>query len=78
MGGLGQHYSNTEKKVVTGHCLFTGLYRLLGQRCPLPAQLYRQKSVCEQEGVPFQSKIDMAIKQIQDFVPVRGPIPMSW
>jgi hypothetical protein len=71
MGGLGQHYSNTEKKVVTGHCLFTGLYRLLGQRCPLPAQLYRQKSVCEQEGVPFQSKIEMAIKQIQDFVPVR-------
>jgi hypothetical protein len=72
MGGLGKHYSNTEKQVVTGHCLFTGLYVLLGQRCPLPARLYRQKSVCEQEGVPFQSKTDMAVNAIQDFEPVPG------
>ena len=72
MGGLGKHYSNTEKQIVPGHCLFTGLYTLLGQRCPLPAQLYRQKSVCEQEGVPFQSKIDMAVNAIHDFESVRG------
>jgi len=25
MGGLGRHYSATEKKVVSGHCLFSGL-----------------------------------------------------
>ena len=25
MRGLGRHYSNTEQKVVTGHCLFRGL-----------------------------------------------------
>lgn len=70
MGGLGKHYSNTEQRVVSGHCLFTGMYVLLGQRCPLPAQMYRQKSVCEAEGVPFQSKIQMAVKQIQEFEPV--------
>jgi len=70
MAGLGRHYSHTEKRVVRGHCLFTGLYVLLGQRCPLPAQLYRQKSVCEQEGVPFKSKIDMAVTAIEDFEPV--------
>lgn len=70
MGGLGQHYSNTEHSVVTGHCLFTGLYVLLGQRCPLEAQMYRQKTVCQQEGVPFQSKIDMAVSQIESFEPV--------
>ncbi len=64
MGGLGQHYSNTEKRVVPGHCLFTGLYVLLGQRCPLPAQWYRQKSVCQQEEVTFQSKIVMAVNEI--------------
>jgi hypothetical protein len=52
--------------------LFTGLYVLLGQRCPLEAQMYRQKSVCQQEGVPFQSKIDMAVKQIEGFEPVTG------
>ena len=32
--------------------------------------MYRQKAVCEQEGVPFQSKIDMAVNQIEDFEPV--------
>ena len=70
MGGLGKHYSSTEQRVVAGHCLFTGLYVLLGQRCPLPAQLYRHKSVCQQEGVAFQSKIDMAVNQIEAFEPV--------
>lgn len=72
MGGLGQHYSNTDQCVVSGHCLFTGLYVLLDQRCPLEAQLYRQKSVCQQEGVPFQSKIEMAVHQIDAFEPVAG------
>jgi hypothetical protein len=72
MGGLGQHYSNTEKRVVPGHCLLTGLYILLGQRCPLQPQLYRQKSVCEQEGVRFQSKIDMVVAEIEAFEPVSG------
>jgi hypothetical protein len=70
MGGLGRHYSNSEQRVVSGHCLLTGLYVLLDQRCPLPAQMYRQKSVCQQEGVPFQSRIDMAVNQIKDFEPV--------
>jgi hypothetical protein len=72
MGGLGQHYSHTDQSIVTGHCLFTGLYVLLGQRCPLEAQMYRQKSVCQQEGVAFQSKIDMAVNQIDGFEPVVG------
>ena len=70
MGGLGQHYSGTEKRVVKGHCLFAGLYVLLGRRCPLHPRLYRQKAVCEQEGVPFQSKVDMAVEEIQQFEPV--------
>ena len=69
MGGLGQHYANSERRVVNGHCLFTGLYVLLGQRCPLPAMMYRQKAVCQQEGVAFQSKIDMAVSQIEGFDP---------
>ena len=72
MAGLGKHYSNTEKRVVRGHCLLTGLYMLLGQRCPLQPQLYRQKQVCEQEGVPFQSKIDMVVAEIESFDPVVG------
>ncbi len=70
MGGLGRHYANSEGRVVAGHCLFTGLYLLLGQRSPLPMQMYRQKAVCERENVPFRSKIDMAVEQIETFEPV--------
>jgi hypothetical protein len=72
MDGLGSHFSNTVQKVVTGHCLFTGLYVLLGQRCPLPAHLYCQQQVCEQEKQPFQSKVAMAVEAIEGFEPVIG------
>jgi hypothetical protein len=72
MRGLGWHYSSTEKRVVSGHSLFSGLYVLFGRRCPLRPQLYRQKSVCEREGVPFMSKIDLAVQQIAQFEPAEG------
>lgn len=72
MRGLGRHYSNTAQKVVTGHCLFTGLYVLLGQPCPLRPQMYCQKNVCEQEQQLFQSKVAMAVEQIATFEPVPG------
>lgn len=72
MGGLGRHYPGTEKRVVRGHCLFTGLYVLLGRRCPLLPRLYRQQEVCEREGIPFQSKVDMAVEEIERFEPVPG------
>ena len=66
MGGQGRHYSSTDQRVVNGHCLFTGLYSLLDQRCPLAAQMYRQKVVCQREGVLFVSKVDMAVQQMDD------------
>lgn len=72
MGGLGDHYSNTEQKVVSGHCLFTGLYSLLGQRSPLKARMYCQEAVCRKENIPFQSKIAMAVEEIEQFEPVPG------
>lgn len=72
MGGLGYHYSSTAEKTVKGHCLVQALYVLLGRRCPLAAQMYRTKAVCAQEGVPFQSKVDLMKTMIMDFVPVPG------
>jgi len=72
MEGLGWHYSRTEKRVVPGHCLFIGLYVLLGCRSPLQPRLYRQKAVCQQEGFAFQSKIDLAVEEIKQFEPVAG------
>lgn len=72
MGGLGRHYAGSEKRVAHGHSLFTGLYVLLGRRCPLEPQLYRQQAVCEREGVPFRSKVDLAVEAIEHFQPVPG------
>jgi hypothetical protein len=49
MGGMGLHYSNCEKRLVNGHCLFAAVYQVLEQRCPLLPRLYCQKAVCEKE-----------------------------
>ncbi len=74
MGGLGQHYSTTAEQRVTGHSLVQSLYALLGRRCPLTPQMYRQKAVCEREGVPFQSKVDMMEASLRDFQPVANTL----
>jgi hypothetical protein len=72
MSGLGMHYSHSDGRVVKGHCMFAGLYVLLGNRCPLQAHLYRSKQVCEQEGEPLQSKTDLAAEEIEHFEPVKN------
>lgn len=74
MAGLGRHYSTSEGKPVTGHSLVQGLYVLLGRRCPLAPQLYRQKTVCEAEGVPFRSKVELVLEMIHTFQPVAGTL----
>lgn len=71
MGGLGKHYSHSDGHVVTGHCMFAGLYVLMGHRCPLQPNLYRSKQACEQENEVFRSKIEMAIEEIESFEPVK-------
>ena len=72
MAGLGRHHSTTEGKRVVGHSLVQGLYVLLGRRCPLAPQLYRQRTTAEAEGVTFQSKIDLMEALILSFEPVVG------
>lgn len=69
MEGQGWHYSSTDKRSMPGHSLFQSVYCLLGRQLPLTPQLYRQKAVCQQEGVPFQSKIELAVSQIETFTP---------
>lgn len=70
MSGLGWHYSSTDQRSMPGHSLFEGVYVIEGYRYPLSPQMYRQKAVCEREGVPFQSKVDLAEKVIQEFEPL--------
>ena len=74
MEGLGVHHSTTEEKRVLGYNLVENLYVLLGRRCPLAPQLYRQQVVCEKEGVPFQSKIARMEQTIRTFDPVAGTL----
>ncbi len=74
MEGLGQHHSTTEGKRIPGHSMVQSLYVLLGRRCPLAPQLYRQQRVCEAEGVPFASKIDLMEAIIRTFEPVAGTL----
>jgi DDE superfamily endonuclease len=70
MEGLGQHHSTTVDGRLPGHSMVEGLYVLLGQRCPLVPQLYRQQAVCEQEGVGFHSKIELMEALLRSFEPV--------
>ncbi|MDD5370611.1 MAG: hypothetical protein PHQ40_16135 [Anaerolineaceae bacterium] len=72
MGGLGWHYSSTDKRTMPGHSLFEGVYVVEGHQYPLSPQLYRQKAVCEREAVPFLSKVDLAVQAIEDFAPLDG------
>jgi hypothetical protein len=69
MEGQGWHYSATDQTRMPGHSLFQSVYCLLGHELPLTPQMYRQKQVCEREGVPFQSKVAMAVQTIRTFAP---------
>jgi hypothetical protein len=72
MEGLGKHHSTTYDKRITGHSLVECLYTVLDRSCPLEPLLYRQKQTAEKEGVPFLSKIDLMIQQIENFTPLAG------
>ena len=74
MEGLGLHHTTTENKRVRGHSLVQSLSVLVGRRCPLAPQLYRQQAVCAAEGVPFASKIDLMEATIRTFEPVTGTV----
>lgn len=75
MAGLGRHYSTTEGKTVNGHNMLAALCVLLGRCCPLAPRLYRQEQVCQEEQLPFRSKIDLAEEIIRGFEPVSGTRP---
>jgi hypothetical protein len=68
------HHSTTEDQRVRSHSLVENLYVLLGRRCPLAPQMYRQQAVCEAEGVGFRSKIDLMEHLIRTFEPVAGTL----
>jgi hypothetical protein len=74
MEGLGMHHSTTEDQRVRGHSLVESLYVVMGRRCPLAPQLYRQQAVCEVEGVPIALKIELMETTIRTFEPIAGSL----
>jgi DDE superfamily endonuclease len=74
MQGLGRHHWTTQDKRIPGHSLVQSLYVLLGRRCPLAPQLYRQQAIYEVEGVSFASKIALMETTIRTFEPVAGTL----
>lgn len=70
MAGLGKHFSSTAEKTVTGHCMVQALYVLLGRQVVLEPKMYRQEVVCQAEGIPFYSKVEMMMTMIRCFQPV--------
>lgn len=74
MGGIGAHYSSTHGKPITGHSLLQTLYVVLGNVCPLAPQMDRQKVVCDAEGVPFFSKVDLMVQRITNFDPLPNTV----
>jgi len=74
MQGIGKHHSTTHDTQVIGHSLVEMLYTVLDRSCPLEPLLYRQKKTAEKEEVPFLSKIDLMIQQIQNFTPPSGTV----
>jgi hypothetical protein len=77
MEGLGMHHATTQDKRVPGHSLLESLYVLLGRRCPLAPQLYRKPPICEAEGVPFESLIDLMETVIRCAGYLGHPFPKS-
>jgi hypothetical protein len=72
MSGLGWHYSSMDKCTMPGHSLFAGVYVVEDHQFPLTPQMYCQKKVCEQGGLPFHSKVDLAVEAIREFEPLPG------
>jgi hypothetical protein len=70
MSGLGWHYSSTDKCTMPGHSLFEGVYVVEDHQFPLTPQMYCQKKICEREGIPFRSKVDLALEAIREFEPI--------
>ncbi len=55
-----------------GHNLFQAVYVMEEYQYPLTPQMYCQKAVCALIDQPFLSKVDLAVKTVEDFQPLSG------
>lgn len=68
--GLDFHYSHSEHQQVWAHSIVTSHVISQGISFPLDFRIYRRQSECDKQGVPFQSKVELATELIQTCQPV--------
>jgi hypothetical protein len=64
---IGYHYDHTEGKTVMGHNLVTCHYVNGDSEYPVGLRLYVKKGTCDEEVLPFRTKIELAVDQIKEF-----------
>lgn len=69
MEGLDYHFSHPDGKSVWSHCLVTTHLFCEGVSHAWDFRPYFRESYCQENGLVFKSKNDLAMEMIQDFVP---------
>lgn len=72
MEGTDYHYSHSAGRTVWGHVWVTAQLVVLGQSYPISWRLYQRRTTCEELGVPFSSKPELARAMVDAFQPLPG------
>ena len=72
MEGTDYHYSHSAGRTVWGHVWVTAHLVVLGQSYPVSWRLYRRRARCEEAGIPFASKPELARAMVEAFEPLPG------
>jgi SRSO17 transposase len=72
MEGADYHYSHSAGRTLWGHVWVTAQLVVLGQSYPVSWRLYRRRTTCEELGLPFASKPELAQAIIRAFEPLAG------
>jgi SRSO17 transposase len=70
MEGVDYHYSHSTGRPILGHVWVTGHLVVLGQSYPVSWKLYRRRGMCEELGLPFASKPELAATILRSFQPL--------
>lgn len=70
MEGVDYHYSHSSGRTILGHVWVTGHLVVLGQSYPVSWKLYRRRGMCEELGLPFASKPELAASILRSFHPL--------
>lgn len=69
MEGLDNHFSHSDGKTVWSHCIVTAHVVSEDHSFAWDFRSYFRESYCQEEGIPFKSKNDLAIELINSYQP---------